>query len=83
MGRAGWKRSGHEMDGRIDRVWCEEGEARCDVCRASDTRYHDGRIGRNELSSRRSSEATSSVAEGPAVHERSQVPTVVFGPSDG
>ena len=25
-----------EMDGRIDRVRCEEGEERCDVCRASD-----------------------------------------------
>ena len=27
----------HEMDGRIDRVRCEQGEERCEVCRASDT----------------------------------------------
>ena len=26
----------HEMDGRIDRVRCEDGEERCDVCQASD-----------------------------------------------
>jgi len=27
----------HEMDGRIDRVRCEDAEERCDVCQASDT----------------------------------------------
>ena len=27
----------HGMDGRIDRVRCEQGEERCDLCRASDT----------------------------------------------
>ena len=24
------------MDGRIDRVWCEDREERCDVCRKDD-----------------------------------------------
>jgi len=39
----------HEMDGRIDRVGCEDGEERCDICCRSDDIVIDSNDDREEF----------------------------------